>query len=403
MKKEFFTTEDVRQFLVDCGRDPEKFDLEERKNLYNVLAEMTEHKLSKDDIMNGFSWMINTLTGNRPEVIDSIPDENAIRALTRYMEVFDEFRGKLDILDKFKFSFCVWYVAKYGLEDFADAKRIEELFWEDRRNNEERYWLPESYLITMHDFGSRERNDLVLLANAIMDLEMKSFDLLRPRLAENCKYISKRIDLELDGVEQIENHFRSVNETESDVYFCYLAKLVDAPEDSEFKDRIDCMPMAFIDERHFISVAFIDYDEDGLICRINMASGPDYCYKYLGHLIPEYRDDYGTLSNPIEVTAIPIEYMYMDSLVFADGTPVYYERTSSWRGSRVNLIDKFLVWRSQEDMEAGKDPEAELFLYGYGKKNSTEAPNGFRFGFQRDIIQELVDEVREDEEREMLN
>ena len=384
MKNELFTTEDVRQFLIDCREDPEKFNLDGRKNLYNVLAEMTEYKLSKDDILDGFSWMINTLTGNRPEVIGPISDKSAIRALTRYMEVFDEFRGKLDILDKFKFSFCVWYTAKNGLEDFADAKRIEELFWEDRRNNEERYWLPESYLITMHDFGSQERNDLVLLANAIMDLEMKSFDLLRPRLADDCKYISKRIDLELNGAKRIENHFRSAKETGSDVYFCYLAKLAGTPEDSEFKDRVDCMPMAFIEEHHFISVAFIDYDEDGLICRINMMSGPDYSYRYLDHLTPEYRDDYGTLDNPIEVKDISIEYMYMNSLVFADGTPLYYFRSGSWGGPRVNPIDKFCVYRSEEDMEAGKEPVAELFLYGYGKENSRQAPNGFRFRFARD-------------------
>lgn len=81
---------------------------------------------------------------------------------------------------------------------------------------------------------------------------------------------------------------------------------------------------------------------------------------------------------PIELTDVTAEYVYLDSLSFGDGTPVFYRRRGSCRGAGLpSPVDRFEIYRSQEDMNAGTEPVTLLYLYGYADMNTTDAPEGF--------------------------
>lgn len=94
----------------------------------------------------------------------------------------------------------------------------------------------------------------------------------------------------------------------------------------------------------------------------------------------EVRDDYGfTVDNPIEVKGIDAEYMYLDNLGFADGSPIYYKRSGAWSGSKPRPVDKFEIYRSEEEKNENGEPVASLFIYGYGSSCSISTPKGFIF------------------------
>ena len=90
-----------------------------------------------------------------------------------------------------------------------------------------------------------------------------------------------------------------------------------------------------------------------------------------------------SVDNPIELTMVDAEYVYLNSLTFIDGSTVYYKRVGSMLGPKPNPIDRFKIYRSQADMEADKEPDAELYLYGYAEANTTEAPEGFSLHIER--------------------
>ena len=375
-----FSKEDVRKYFMDCGLEDdeiEEMNLDGYQNLFNVIAAFTNDKLSKDDILDGYALLRNTMTEKGSSEDGSIHEENVIRSLTRYAEAEEQTRGKLDLHEKQKLAFCVQYSTYEGLEDFADIERIEELFLRDREKNEERYRMPDSLLIPVKEGRSREVRDLTLLANAMME---NNIDLISARLAEDCIYSSESGDVELQGVNEIDDHFKRVGEANPGIHFCYLARLTDAAEDAEFAGRRWCIVVAFIEENCYKSIAFIDYNDEGDINRIKLTTDGSYEFRLLDHLKPENRDDYGfSLENPIEVKGIDAEYMYLNCLGFEDGSPIYYERAGSYSGSRVRPIDKYKIYHSEEDKKEDRNPDAEIYIYGYGKECSLIEPKGFVF------------------------
>lgn len=85
-----------------------------------------------------------------------------------------------------------------------------------------------------------------------------------------------------------------------------------------------------------------------------------------------------SIDNPIEVTMVPNEYGYLDSLYFWDGSPVYYKRIKPCRtDSRPHPVDLFAIYRRPSDAENGVEPIVELYLYGYADRNTMDAPEGF--------------------------
>lgn len=287
LNQDCFSIEDIKQFFTECGADPDEFDLEGFRNLHNVIATLTNNKLSKDDSLDGYSILRNTMMGNEPSINRAISEENIRRALVRYMENIEQTRGKLEQLEKQKLAFCVYYSTYHGLEKFEKVEQIEELFQEDLKENKKLYTVSKHYLIPDEDYGSIERNDLALLGNAIIKSDLRD---LIPRLADNCMYISERANLELCGINQIKTHFDKIREKSSNIYFCFLADLIGADDGAEFADRTDCLAMAFVDEENIISLAFLDYDENGHINRIKQADSTPYRFRYRYHLTPVSSD-----------------------------------------------------------------------------------------------------------------
>lgn len=102
--------------------------------------------------------------------------------------------------------------------------------------------------------------------------------------------------------------------------------------------------------------------------------------KKLADYLDSNDDDYGlTLENPIEVKGIDAEYFYLNNLGFEDGSPIFYERNGSWSGPRERPIDKFKIYRTEEDKAVGNESAAVLYIYGYGEECSLIEPRGFKF------------------------
>lgn len=90
-------------------------------------------------------------------------------------------------------------------------------------------------------------------------------------------------------------------------------------------------------------------------------------------------EGYGlSADNPIEVTMVPAEYTYLDSLYFWDGSPIYYKRIRPCHTfDREYPIDIFAIYRRPDDAAKGVEPIVELYLYGYADCNTMDAPEGF--------------------------
>ena len=124
LNQDCFSIGDIKQFFTECGADPDEFDLEGFRNLHNVIATLTNNKLSKDDSLDGYSILRNTMMGNEPSINRAISEENIRRALVRYMENIEQTRGKLEQLEKQKLAFCVYYSTYHGLEKFENINTI---------------------------------------------------------------------------------------------------------------------------------------------------------------------------------------------------------------------------------------------------------------------------------------
>lgn len=378
MTKEMrITADEVREFFESCGADPEQYDIEGLRNMYNVIDTFTDHKLSADDIFDSYSFFRNTIQGYREEMVEKVPEEGAIRCVVRQIECIDQTAGKLDMFEKQRYAFCVYYSVYSGFGEFSDPERIKKCFQRDREKNEERYRLPATVLLPEFNSSDKEMNDLSALANTLMDGDRSR---LEPRLAEDCVYISEDSGVELHGMEKIFGHISRIHDNNPGIHFSYRARLTGADEDAEFAGRKWCIVNAVIEEHNYSSIAFIDYDDEGFINKITLTTGHGYRFRVWDHLIPENRDDYGLVpDNPIEVKGIDVEYFYLDNLIFTDGSPIHYVRAGSRGGFRVRPVDMFKIYRSKEEMQIGKEPAAEFYIYGYGKECSITAPKGFSF------------------------
>lgn len=84
-----------------------------------------------------------------------------------------------------------------------------------------------------------------------------------------------------------------------------------------------------------------------------------------------------SLNDPIQVTDISAEYIYLNSLFFEDGTPICYERIGSYGSAEFDPVDKYLIYRTPMDKNNGVEPVTELYIYGYADENTMDAPEGF--------------------------
>ena len=84
------------------------------------------------------------------------------------------------------------------------------------------------------------------------------------------------------------------------------------------------------------------------------------------------KDDYGyTKENPIEVTAVAVEYQYLRGITY-HGKKITFEHKSDYIGLHDNLVDSF-------DIFVDGDKVATLYLTSDGSHNSIKCPKGFEF------------------------
>ncbi|MBR4177940.1 MAG: hypothetical protein IKR57_01165 [Bacilli bacterium] len=90
------------------------------------------------------------------------------------------------------------------------------------------------------------------------------------------------------------------------------------------------------------------------------------------------KDNYGlSEDNPIEVSAVAIEYQYMRALVTEKDEEIEYERIGSTTGKDDIIIDMYWVYvKGKKDKNK---PLATLYIHPYGIENTEYTPKGFKF------------------------
>lgn len=83
--------------------------------------------------------------------------------------------------------------------------------------------------------------------------------------------------------------------------------------------------------------------------------------------------DFGTdPRNPIQLPNVPMEYTFLDSLYFEDGTDVEYVRVSTCRTSDGHTMDVYSIKRP-----GSKDEVCQLYFDGYVTSVRPDVPKGF--------------------------
>ena len=84
------------------------------------------------------------------------------------------------------------------------------------------------------------------------------------------------------------------------------------------------------------------------------------------------KDDYGySIENPIEVTAVAVEYQYLRGITY-HGEKITFEHGSDYKGSHDNWVDSF-------DIFVGGEKITTLYFTSEGTYNSITCPKGFEF------------------------
>ena len=84
------------------------------------------------------------------------------------------------------------------------------------------------------------------------------------------------------------------------------------------------------------------------------------------------KEDYGyTPDNPIEVTAVAVEYQYLRGVTY-HGEKITFEQGPTLRGLSNIFVDSF-------DIFVGSDKVTTLYFTSYGSYNSITCPKGFEF------------------------
>ena len=89
------------------------------------------------------------------------------------------------------------------------------------------------------------------------------------------------------------------------------------------------------------------------------------------------KEDYGyTPENPIELTAVAVQYQYLNGIETDDGKKITYKRIGSLEGEDDIFIDQYEIY--VKGLLTNKKI-ATLYLTGDGSYNSISTPKGFRF------------------------
>lgn len=82
--------------------------------------------------------------------------------------------------------------------------------------------------------------------------------------------------------------------------------------------------------------------------------------------------------NPILTTAVPMAYIYLDSLVYPDAKEVSYNRVGTTRGVDGHILDIYEIKVTIKHWFSSDVKNFTVYIDSYADTNSTDAPEGFK-------------------------
>jgi len=150
-------TRQIRQIIMSHGYSMSETDYIWNGNLFEIISQLTDNKLSNEEMTDAADILSDLILGRRPDLIVHVAKEDRIRAQMRIMEILPATRGKLTTAEKERFAFCIYLEfctrevdeekgqSYSGIVEFISADHILKEFHEDKAMFPERYAAAETF------------------------------------------------------------------------------------------------------------------------------------------------------------------------------------------------------------------------------------------------------------------
>ncbi len=137
--------EEVKALCKEFGFSLPDRDIELNVNALNVMADLTNGKLTTRELFEAYDFLNDLITGKKPSYAIMGSTSESIRVQSRIMEEIPQTAGKLTPEEKELFAFCVYHITygqvynektgtiSSGLVDFDSTEHVRMIYEDLRR------------------------------------------------------------------------------------------------------------------------------------------------------------------------------------------------------------------------------------------------------------------------------
>lgn len=155
----------VKAIFQEKGVSLSENDVQLYADVFEIIAQLTNGKLTDREIMDAYDFLSDLILNNRPGTFEHVKKEDRIRVQVKWMEKIPYIRGKLTEEEKTVFAFCIYLgecIRVYDEERNAECNGVVLFKSVENIINEYEYTkktYPSLFSFTIADNSANERRD----------------------------------------------------------------------------------------------------------------------------------------------------------------------------------------------------------------------------------------------------